>query len=398
MGWTALYIIIFSILGGIPLVWSVVNLRRGTSAAVAMIGLVFAMFLLFFTFGYLSRGGACPIGNQPTGTSAGAITCVPPPSPTSSPCEPDVWIAECQKKIVGPHCPAPLPKAAPLPANTFCPKGQTPVFDFCEHMQPGNIKQPWAFWSDLSFIAAGLWLFWLFQYYDRMRDSGRFRLGQLIIPLTADNPMVEIGFLSITYGLIVIFMGPPSMWYHAWIRDWAGWFDTMSVVIWLMFNAAYVWVTICGPMWGKMRGVGRTITVLCIWGGFLVTFGPIAAKHQSFRLILYFIAGGSWGLGELVYLIAGAASSKATFRRNNWLFLANFLVLVITMTIWLFWNPGVSLFTSAQACQARESFPGHATFHILASLSTLLTFFSFASERSKPVNSDRNWLNPFRRG
>jgi len=254
------------------------------------------------------------------------------------------------------------------------------VFDFCERMQTGGVKQPWATWSDLSFVAAGFWLLWLFQYYDRMSSSDR--LGTMIVPANADNPMITIGALSVIYALIVIFMGPPSMWYHASIKEWAGWFDAMSVVVWLFFNAAYVWVTLCGPMWGKLRGIGRPITVLCIWGGFLLTFGPIAYKIPDFRLVLYFIAGGSWGLGEIMYLILGCAKhSDVRFRRNGWLFLANFLVLGATMTIWVFWNPSVSLLTPPDACQAREAFPRHAWFHILASLSCLITFFSFASEK-----------------
>src|SRR5687767_12526185 len=267
MGWTIFFIVTFSILSLIPLVWSIVNLKRWTYAPVAMIGITFALFLLFGTFGLMSWASRCPSPNQPTGTSPGTITCVPAPSGTS-PCQPDVWRVECQRRLIGPGCPTPSASATPLPAGTYCARGQTPVFEFCERLQPGAIKQPWATWSDLSFVAAGLWLFWLFQYFDRIGASDR--RGQLIVPANADNPMVIIGALSITYGLIVIFMGPPSMWYHSWLKEWAGWFDAMSVVIWLFFNAAYVWVTICGPMWGKLRGIGRPITVLCIWGGFLL--------------------------------------------------------------------------------------------------------------------------------
>jgi hypothetical protein len=81
-------------------------------------------------------------------------------------------------------------------------------------------------------------------------------------------------------------------------------------------------------------------------------------------------------VAELVYL--GVARGDARYSRNGWLFGGNFLLLGATMTLWVFFNDGI---ISPTSCQGREGFPGHALFHVTASFSTVLTFFSFASER-----------------
>ena len=374
MAWTVFFIVIFSILIIIPAVWSIVNLARGDrSLFPALGGLIFAVILLLITFIEMGTNwGGCPVNPRDTGTSEGAVKCAT--AAGFSNCKPDFWLVECRQPF---SCPtsATSSTTAPVPLGTTCPRGQFPVYDFCEHAQTGGVKQPWATWSDLSFVAAGLWLFWFFQYFGRIGES---RAGRLIIPATADNPMIHIGWLTIIYGCIVIFMGPPSMWYHASMKEWAGWFDSMSVVTWLFFNACYVWYAICAAMWGRGRGMARPITILCFWISGLVIMGGIGAKFPHARLVFYFISGGLWGAGELTYMIIGFASSKVRYRRTWYLFIANLVLLGVTMGIWLAFNTSI---VSPTTCHAREAFPGHAVFHILASWSTVLTFFSFASEK-----------------
>ena len=378
MAWAYFFIVTFSILIVIPAGWSIINLFRGNKALwPAVGGITFSAVLLIATFiAMITNWGGCPGKNEKTGTSEDAVLCAA--GNTYTECKPDLWRVECKQSFLCPTpstTPFPAPAPTPLPLGTFCPKGQTPVFDYCEHMQTGGVKQPAATWSDLGFVAAGLWLFWFFQYFERIGISPH---GRRIIPPTADNPMIKVGWLSITYCLVVIFMGPPSMWYHASVKEWAGWFDSMSVVNWLFFNAAYVWYTICGPMWGRGRGMARPITVLCLWASVLITLGIIGGPFPHARLIFYFISGGLWGLAEVIYLLIAGVAPCVKFRRNGWLFFSNFLLLGLTMGIWIAFNRNI---ISPQACHLREAFPGHAWFHVLASFSTVLTFFSFASER-----------------
>jgi hypothetical protein len=181
----------------------------------------------------------------------------------------------------------------------------------------------------------------------------------------------------VTYAFIVIFMGPPSQWYHASMKAWAGWFDAMSVVAWLMLNAVYVACMACFSMWGNGRGAARTVTVMCVWGGLVFVLCLIGALAPHDHLVLYLASGGAWGVAEVAYLIA-AKVGDPQYRRTWWLFAINAALLALTMGLWLMFNDSVIAPTT---CQGREGLPGHALFHILASFSTVLTFFSFASER-----------------
>lgn len=363
MGFTVFLIIFFGIAAIIPAVWAIIGLVRGNSRFwPCVIGTGFAIALLLVTIiGAATNWGGCPV--DPGTTSKDAVKCYKRDQETG--CKPDIWRVECRQT---------LPSAcAGIPAQAYCPPGTRPVFPFCERIEfDASVKQPWATWSDLSFIAAGLWILWLFQYFGQ---PGTGKFAEFFSH--GDNPMVVIGPLSITYGLIAIFMGPPSQWFHASIKEWAGWFDTMSVVIWLMFNAIYVVYMLVAAMWGNGRGLLRTIIVLSVWGGLVILFGIIGMNADN-RLYLYFASGGLWGLAELVYVFVAAFVGGVTYRRTWWLFVINLALLAVTMTIWIFFNDNI---VSATACQDRESFPGHALFHILASFSTILTFFSFASER-----------------
>lgn len=365
MGFTVFLIVFFGIAALIPAIWSIIGLIQGNRAFLpCVIGVAWATVLLLLTFiGTATDWGGCPV--QPGSTSKDAIKCYK--GETESGCKPDIWVLQCGQK--------PSSACTGIPARAFCPPGEKPVFPFCEPIEFGaGIKQPWATWSDLSFIAAGLWILWLFQYFGR-RGTGWFA----DFFSKGDNPMTIIGALSITYGMIVIFMGPPSMWFHASIKEWAGWFDTMSVVIWLMFNAVYVIYLIAAAMWGKGRGLPFpwTVIVLSVWAGLVILSGIIGKADPDLRLILYFAGGVPWGIGEIVYAILARENGTAKYRRRLWLFLTNIGLLIVTMTIWVFFNDNIV----GSGCLSRESFPGHALFHILASFSTILTFLSFASER-----------------
>jgi hypothetical protein len=362
MAWTVFFIVVFGIAIVIPIVWAVVGLAQGNRRFwPTLVGAAWAVALMLVTFiGSCTKWGEC----STTSASADAVHCARGDRVTPD-CKPDIWARECGGTAPG---------CATIPAGSICPRGERPVFVFCERAQEGGVKQPWATWSDLSFIASGLWILWLLHYLGRPRRTS----GGVLVPAGADNPMMGVGWLSVVYGLIVIFMGPASMWYHASLKSWAGWFDSMSVVFWLSFNAFYVLYMVLYVMRGCGRGAGRTIAVLCLWAGFSIVFAIVAAAVPGASLVGYFISGGLWGLAELLFLFALICRTGLVYQRTWWLILLNILLLGLTMTIWVLFNDGV---VSATTCQARESFPGHALFHILASFSTVLTFITFASER-----------------
>jgi hypothetical protein len=370
MALTVVMVLVFGAAIAVPAVWSIVGLVRGQRGSwPGLLGTGWGVLLLLVTL----IGSAL---DWPGGSDAsGAVVCRAGDAKNDSDCTPGVWLPE-RGQLSGCSLvrPAHL-KSGAIPSTAYCPRGTAPVYSFCERFQVGGVKQPWATWSDLSFIAAGLWLLWLFQFYGR---PGTTTSGATTISMTADNPMITLGALPVAYGLIVIFMGPPSQWYHASLKAWAAWFDTMSVVAWLTFNAVYVIYMLIGPLWGNGRGKVRTAVVLGVWAGVLVLFGAIAGASDSARLYLYFASGGAWGIAEVVYIFVAAFAKGVAYRRTWWLFLLNFGLLAVTMGIWVLFNDSI---LDPTTCRSREGFPGHALFHTLASFATVLTFFSFASER-----------------
>ena len=383
MALAIVFIILFGSAAAVPAVWSIVNLIRGNwSAWPCVAGTVFALVLLGITFGEIgSNWGGCPPKGE---SSEGAVQCYQNvKGKWQEQCEPDVWKEACHELV--PPCGSLNPDTVLIPRGQLCPSGHQwqAVFPFCEPVQlTSSVKQPWATWSDLSFVAAGLWLLWFFQF---------FGTSKRLFADPGENPMSDITVLSVAYCFIVIFMGPPSMWYHASMKQWGGWFDTMSVVAWLGFNAFYVIYAII-TISGKARTFWRTVVVLGGWGVLMVVFGLIAALNKNAHLYLYFATGGPWGIAEVVYLIRAAASRNVQYRRTWFLFVINLGLLAVTMTIWIFFNDGVV----GESCAGRAGFPGHALFHILASFSTMLTFFSFASERSTAAIAELDTYNPFR--
>jgi hypothetical protein len=372
-GLTWFFVIFFGLGALVPAVWSIVGLIGGnTKFWPGVFGTIFALGLLTVTFiGIATKWGGCPTTST---TSEGAIKCYKKASDDKAACEPDIWKLECNTK--------PREKcgkgvtAVEIPPKAYCPTGYVAVFSFCEVIKwDQTVKQPWATWSDLSFVAAGLWVLWFLHFYERQETT------RMADNPGVDNPMMMTGWLSVVYGLIVIFMGPPSQWYHASMKDWGGWFDTMSVVTWMGFNAVYVIYSLARTIWGEGRKTERTIIVMSSWFFLLIICGLIAILPQA-RTPLYFVAGVPWGIAEVVYLIVSLKRKTRSYTRNGWLFGLNFLLLGGTMLLWGFYNDGIA----QTGCVGRSWYPGHATFHIMASFSCVLTFLSFKSERAAGID------------
>ena len=105
---------------------------------------------------------------------------------------------------------------------------------FCEGYETGAIKQPVAVWTDLAFVAAGLTVV----------------LAAGIRSPAGLNPMADpASVIPLVYGLIAIFMGPASAVFHASMKDWGGWFDNMSIIIWAAFSLSYTLARVGVAAW-----------------------------------------------------------------------------------------------------------------------------------------------------
>lgn len=349
-----IFILIFSIAALVPAIWASICLIKGKRQYwPAIVGILWAVLLMSFFFISMSaEWGGCDAEN-----AIDAVKC-----DTKNCKRPDPWGDKCNTRCPG------------VPEGSYCQEGKRPVFDFCEKFAEGNIKQPWSTWSDLAFIAAGLWILLCLSFFNKTYTP---------------NPMCGIGWLSVTYGIIIIFMGPPSMLLHASMKSWGSWLDFMSVIVWLSFNAAYVFYFCFWASCDKGReGHYRTLGVLLPSAGLVFLLGILAWFKPESHIVGYFVAAGLWGLFEfyffffrpLYFRIFRPWDKSVKYRRILWVFIINLGVLALTMTTWSFFNANV---VSDSFCQKLESYPGHAFFHIFASFATITTFISFATEREK---------------
>ena len=231
-----------------------------------------------------------------------------------------------------------------------CPDG---VPCFCEAYQTGDvIKQPESVWSDLSFIAAGLFILFL---------AGAPNSSP-------DNPMVDpTSFFPFLLGLIAIFMGPASMFFHASIKSWGGWFDSMSIMFWMIFSLIYsitrVWRWSTVTFWLVFLGLVTAMGIIDIW--------------PSLRQIGYYFFGGVWGVFDLFIVIRAMGSSPFKGVTRTWwkygLILGTFAI-----SMFGFWVFAGGVTTSG--CDPTAVIQQHPIFHTLSAFVVLFSYWYFASE------------------
>jgi hypothetical protein len=242
--------------------------------------------------------------------------------------------------------------------NPNHPPDLTKPPEFCEGYQlDPHIQQVESVWSDLAFMAAGLFILYLAQ--------GATAGGP--------NPMVDTtsGY-PFMLGMIVIFMGPASMFFHASITDWGGWFDSMSIMLWMIFSLCYSLVRIFRLHWGWFL-LGFAVLVIAI--------GIVDAAASDARVVGYLVFGGLWGVLDLFVVIYGSPALVNRpikgVRRNGWWYLATLGTFILSMLAFWIFAGGVS----SRGCPAAESwFQPHPIFHILSAFVTLFSYKYFASE------------------
>ncbi len=235
------------------------------------------------------------------------------------------------------------------PADS-CPDGQP---CFCEGYQTGDvILQPESFWSDLAFMVVGLLILYL-----------------AAKPNAAPaNPMVDpkSGF-PLMLGLIVIFMGPGSMLFHGSIKSWGGWFDSMSIMFWMIFSLAYSITRLLRLQWGWF---------LLMWSVPVVIVGLVDIIPEA-RQVGYFIFGGAWGVLDLVVAIR-SMNGKPTggvLRQPGWYAVTLGIFAFSMLGFWIFSGGGTT-----SLCPTDSLFQPHAVFHILSACVALFGFTYFATE------------------
>ena len=222
---------------------------------------------------------------------------------------------------------------------------------FCESFHPGMIKQPINTWSNLGFVLAGLLIL------------SRLGSGD---PATAPNPLMVVTLYSVLYGGIVIFLGPGSMFFHASMKQWAGWIDTFSMILYTGFLFVYDLTNILGAGDAVFVILYLIVVIGLGWVSWKVhRIGPLSGGAFSFGMMALL-----WALAQFPILIGnwGGIQREWTF------FILAFISFASAMVIWSQSQTGGPL------CKPDSWLQGHGIWHLLTALTTVFIYFYLVSQ------------------
>lgn len=229
---------------------------------------------------------------------------------------------------------------------------------YCERLHPGMVKQPINTWSNLGFMLAGLVILLM------VGNSG-------LDPATEPNPMKAASTLAILYGAVVIYLGPGSMFFHASMKQWGGWLDTFSMVIFTSFLFLY-------DLLHTILNAGDAVFIV-LW---VIANVALAAwtwwmdKNRPGTKILGLTPGSFtfgafavlWALLQILVLAGtGGAGRSATF------FILAIISFGSAFVVWHFSKTGGPL------CKPDSWLQGHGLWHLLGALTAFFIFLYFQS-------------------
>ena len=227
---------------------------------------------------------------------------------------------------------------------------------YCEGYEPASwIQQPISTWSNLAFVAAGL-------------------LTVLIVgtrPAPAPNIMADrASVIPLVFGLLIIFMGPGSMYFHGSMKIWGGWFDNLSIFMWAALGLSYS-VTRVLMVWFK---ASRHI-VWVFWLVISAAAGTALVLDPTAHRITQVAVVGAWVVIELLIMIAAWMGRPPGFRRSTGWAIATLVAFVIAFAVWI---PSGAITRSW--CDPLSPIQGHGFWHLFAAIGALLSYCYLASE------------------
>jgi hypothetical protein len=184
--------------------------------------------------------------------------------------------------------------------------------------------------------------------------------------------LITTTWLAAFFGFMTVFLGPGSMMFHASMRQWAGWFDPLSMNLFLGFVPAYnlirsfkwpIWVggiiylflnviegllNAAAPdqslVWFICMGVLATLSQLIVTWPILIAWLPIEATHMT-----------------------TATSGRVYFGLGVGVFAAAMVIW------WLSWTRG-------PLCDPNTFFQGHGFWHILSGAAVGCLYMYFRAE------------------
>ena len=217
--------------------------------------------------------------------------------------------------------------------------------DYCERIRPGRIKQPVNTFSNLGFIIAGLVMLAVLD-----GSTG-----------ASTTPMATTTSISVLFGIVVIWLGPGSMFLHASQKVWGGWLDNLSMNMFITF---VVWYDLAqGNEWGAGW----------FWLAYLLSNIAIGALN-------WFVTWPKIGLltfGLLIAAMVGVEIWAIATDRYDRDFLWIIPVVLSFGTAFFIWFKSRS---GGPWCKPNSIWQGHGAWHLLSALATVFIFVYLRSE------------------
>jgi len=267
---------------------------------------------------------------------------------------------------------------------------------WCERVSGGLFREPLNTLSNLGFMIAGLYMFWVI--CSDKQDS--------------TNPFIGITPISVLYASVVIYLGPGSMLMHGTNTEWGGWADNLSMIMFIILPWLYNIYSMSSWTSKQLLSIYISIVIIySIWRWFTdwglginfnlfgVSIGLWAISETLYRFWSPSFRFLSGFVGFIVLLLFGtmpnevfnnfseywwvilfwlpgllASKQPVNKRTYKWYFLG-MIAYFSAFAIWLTGVPDHNL------CKPDSIIQAHSIWHLLSALATYFFFLHFRDEK-----------------
>jgi hypothetical protein len=212
---------------------------------------------------------------------------------------------------------------------------------YCEAFSDGYVLEPVNTYSALAFSALGFVIL-----YTLSRTP----------PPQITNLMTQNIIYSAVYGYLEVFMGPGSMLFHATMSNLGGFFDTLSMYMWL----SYVLVYDILRLTNISNAIGALLYIFVVSLCVVLQEMVFQGGDLTFALLVF----AALGAELIVYLRSRNNLNKTAYKY----FILALLVYAVAMVIWQLSKTGGPL------CFPDSLLQGHAVWHTLSAVTVSLIY------------------------
>ena len=221
--------------------------------------------------------------------------------------------------------------------------------EFCEAWKEGPIREVVNTWSNLAFIAAGLYIAW-----ELMRGT----YGQ------NENSFTQNSFYATFFPCLVVLIGPSSMALHATNTLPGQFFDRLSMYLVASFLMSY--------------SAQRFFNLKPFHFVFLFLFsvlGAVWAHFQNFYFLFDYSGRAVFALYMVITIVVESLNvyRQKWHRQTRWL-LFSVASLAVAFTIWNLSKTGAPL------CDPASLIQGHGIWEVLSAVALYFLFRYYVSE------------------